>query len=287
MKIKKVIKFLFILLMIVLLFTSCSTTVYEIPADASWLDGFQYGPFEGILVFPISKILTMMAEFTGSVGFALILTTVVVRGITTPMNLETQRMTRKTQELQPKMTAIQAKYKGRNDQESKQKMSMEIQRLYSESGVNPLMTMVTPFLSLPFFMAVWRAVSYSEVVKGGTFLGFNLNDTPLNHIANGEMQYAVLLVLVVVTQFLSFRITTHFSKKRQEKMTPQQKANSTSDMMAKQMNIMSYVMTAMMGFMALSIQSGMSIYLVVSACITVAQAAYTNKQMDKEEMAGR
>ena len=67
------------------------------------------------------------------------------------------------------MDKIQAKYAGRqNDPLAKQKMQQEMMKLYSKFKINPLTSLITPFLSMPIFFAMWGAVSRTAIIRKGS-----------------------------------------------------------------------------------------------------------------------
>lgn len=281
----KIIKNIFIVFLVVMMLTSCSgTMIFEIPPDASIGGGFQYGLFQGFIVYPIGFIINNLTVLTGSAAVAMIITTIIIRSITLPATIKGQLATRQMQELQPKIQAIEEKYRGREDQGATQRKQAEMQKIYQDMGVSPIGGMLYPFLSLPFFMGVWRATTLVTVIKDADpFLGlFNLGVTPQSAISNGEYVYVVLIVLVVVSQVIQFRLTNHLSTKR-NKESKTYIHNPKADAMAKQMNIMMYVMAAMMGFMSFTLMSAMSVYLIVSALISMGQAFYIDNVMRKAE----
>lgn len=281
----KYIKNVLIVFLVVMLLTSCAgTSTFEIPIDAALDGGFKYGIFQGFLVWPVGVLINKLTIVLGSAAVAMILTTIIVRMITLPVTLKGQMATKGMSALQPKMQEIEEKYRGRTDEASNQRKAMEMQKLYSSMGTNPLAGMLYPFMSLPIFMAVWRATNYAEVIKTSPpFLGFKLGLSPKEAFATGDYKYVVLMIMVVVTQFIQFRLTNHLTTKRNEKGGQVARKDSQQAMMAKNMNMMMYVFTAMMAFMSFTLTSAMSLYLSVSACISIAQAFYIDKVMREED----
>ena len=70
---------------------------------------------------------------------------------------------KKMQKLQPKMEAIKAKYKkAKTDPEQRQKMNMEMMKLYQQEGINPMGGCLPIVLQLPIlwgFYGLLRAPS--------------------------------------------------------------------------------------------------------------------------------
>lgn len=282
----KILRNIIIVFLVAMMLTSCTGSMsFEIPKDATLGGGFQYGIFQGFVVYPIGVLINELTLLTGGkAAIAMIITTIIVRTISLPVTIKGQLATRGLQELQPKMQAIEEKYRGRNDDASKQKKAQEMQQIYQSMGVNPISGMLYPFVTLPLFMGVWRATNLTAVIKDAQpFLGlFDLGKAPKDLILSGQYQYIILIAAVVVLQVIQFRLTNHLSTKR-NKENKSYVQNDRANMMQKQMGIMMYVMAAMMGFMSLTLISAMSVYLSVSALVSIAQAFYIDRAIRKAD----
>ena len=276
----KIIKNILIVFLVVMVLTSCTGNMkFEIPVDAALDGGFKYGIFQGFIVYPIGVLINKLTLVVGSSAIAMIITTIIVRTITLPVTLKGQLATKGMQELQPKIQELENKYRGRTDEASKQRKAMEMQKIYQSMDINPMSGMLYPFLSLPVFMGVWRATSMTVVIKeSAPFLGFELGLSPQAAFGQGDFYYIILMVLVGITQFIQFRLTNHLSRQR-NKDSKSYRPNAQADSMNKQMNIMMYGFTIMMVFMSFTLISAMSIYLTVSALISIAQAFYIDRFM--------
>jgi membrane protein insertase Oxa1/YidC/SpoIIIJ len=137
---------------------------------------------------------------------------------------------------------------------------------------------------MPMFMGVWRATNTTEVIlEAEPVLGITMGLSPWEAITeNGEFYYIILVIAVGISQFFQFRLTTHLTRKRQ-KESKSYKPNPKADKMAKQMGIIMYFFTLLMVFMSFTLISAMSIYLTVSALISIAQAFYTDRVMRKAD----
>lgn len=280
----KILKNVLILFLVVnLLFSCAGNNSFVITESATLSEGMQYGIFQGLIVFPIGIMINSLTVMLGSAGLAMVVTTIVVRTITLPVTLKTTRSQKAMQAIQPKMAELEKKYHGRDDQATKQKKAMEMQKMYADLGINPLSSILFPFLTLPIFMGVWRATQASQVIVsgGGSFLGFSLGTTPGNAIAQGDFYYISLILIVGVVQYVQFKLSTHLSNKR-NKSDKNYRANPKADAMTKQMGILAYIFPVMMMFMSLSLASAMSIYLIVSGLIMIAQTFYIDKVMRNE-----
>ncbi|MGY5766097.1 membrane protein insertase YidC [Brachybacterium sp. DNPG3] len=97
--------------------------------------------------------------------------TVVVRTVITPLFIRQIRSSRAMQAVSPHLQAVQKKYKGKTDQESRQKMAEEMQAIYREAGANPLSSCLPVLLQMPIFFALFRVLFYKlpEAAEGAQF----------------------------------------------------------------------------------------------------------------------
>lgn len=86
--------------------------------------------------------------------------TVVVRVIITPLFVRQIRSSRAMQAVSPQLQALQKRYKGKTDPESRQKMAAEMQAVYKEAGASPLSSCLPLLLQMPIFFALFRVLFY-------------------------------------------------------------------------------------------------------------------------------
>ena len=85
--------------------------------------------------------------------------TLVMRTLTIPLFLRQIRSMRGMQEIQPQMAKLQAKYKGKKDQVSRQAMAQEQMALYKEHGVNPLASCLPIIAQMPIFFGLFQVLN--------------------------------------------------------------------------------------------------------------------------------
>lgn len=126
-------------------------------------------PFAWILSKIINVLFELIYSFTvsHSLGITIILFTVIVRSVLMPLTLKQQRSTRKMQRIQPQIQKIQDKYKNKTDPESKQKMSMEMQEIYTKNKTSPFTGCLPMLIQMPILFAMY------EVLRN---LPFYIND---------------------------------------------------------------------------------------------------------------
>ncbi|MFC0674957.1 membrane protein insertase YidC [Brachybacterium hainanense] len=86
--------------------------------------------------------------------------TAVVRTLIIPLFVKQIRSSRAMQTVSPQLQAVQKKYKGKTDQESRQKMAEETMAIYKEAGASPLSSCLPILLQMPIFFALFRVLFY-------------------------------------------------------------------------------------------------------------------------------
>ncbi|MET7933524.1 membrane protein insertase YidC [Streptomyces sp. NPDC005322] len=88
-------------------------------------------------------------------GLSIVSLVVLIRICLIPLFVKQIKATRNMQALQPKMKAIQERYK--ND---KQRQSEEMMKLYKETGTNPLSSCLPILAQSPFFIALYQVLNH-------------------------------------------------------------------------------------------------------------------------------
>ena len=96
-----------------------------------WLFGWLYGPIGSMLSW-------FSSLFNGSYAFALLLYALLFKIVFLPFSIKQQKNQIKMAKLTPKIQLIKAKYAGRTDQRTQQKMQQEIMEFQQKEGYNPL-----------------------------------------------------------------------------------------------------------------------------------------------------
>jgi YidC/Oxa1 family membrane protein insertase len=112
----------------------------------------------------MKTVLEFLASTTGSPGLAIIIFTVGIKLVLTPLHIKTIKSLREMQNLQPKIKALQKRYK-----DDRQKLSAETMRLYQEHNVNPMSSCLPIFFQLPIFWGLYASLRGLASVAGGPF----------------------------------------------------------------------------------------------------------------------
>jgi len=104
---------------------------------------------------PIEKFLFEVLQYfygwVGDYGLSIIILTVAIRALLFPLTQKQTKSTYELQRIQPKIKALQEKYKN-----NKEKLQEETLKFYQENKVNPLGGCLPMILQMPIFFALFR-----------------------------------------------------------------------------------------------------------------------------------
>ena len=101
----------------------------------------------------IFNILSWIRSWVGSWGWTMVVFTVMIRTVLTPLDFKSRVSMRKTQKLQPQLAALQKKYA--ND---KEKLNAKTAELYKKEHINPLSSCLPLLLTWPLLIIVFSAM---------------------------------------------------------------------------------------------------------------------------------
>ncbi len=121
---------------------------------------FIIGPVASILGYIMNAIFWLQEKIgIANIGLCIILFTIVIYIILTPLTIKQQKFSRLSSKMNPELQAIQKKYKGKNqDQAAMMKMNEETQAVYAKYGVNPMGSCVQLLVQMPILFALYRVI---------------------------------------------------------------------------------------------------------------------------------
>lgn len=208
------------------------------------------------LLSPIQNVLEIIIVWLyqnviANYGIVIILLTIIVRLILTPLTITQTRSMARMQKLQPQIKELQKKYK-----DDKQKLQQETMEFYKKNNVNPLSGCLPLILQMPVFFALFQALRnpterVTDVVKDFNFLWLNLNERD---------PYYILVILMVATMFLSTKL-------------------STTD--PKQSKFM-YILPVVFGFISWQFPAGILVYWVTTNVWSIGQQWIVNRIVKRD-----
>jgi YidC/Oxa1 family membrane protein insertase len=123
----------------------------------------QGGGFLAPIAALLGWILNALYEFLSlmnitNVGLVIILFTFITRGLMIPLTIKQQKYTKLSSRMNPEITKINAKYKGKRDQESMQRMQQETQAVYEKYGASPTAGCLPLIIQLPIMFALYEVI---------------------------------------------------------------------------------------------------------------------------------
>ncbi len=155
--------------------------------------GVDYGWFWWLAI-PFLGILQFCFSFLRSYGLAIVALTLLVKASLFPISFKMFRSMKKMQELQPKMAALKAKFKG--DNQGLQQATMAI---YKEHKVNPMAGCLPMVVQIPVFFALYKVLYNAIELRGAGFL--YIPDLSLKD------PYYITPILMGVTMLIQQRMT--------------------------------------------------------------------------------
>lgn len=240
--------------------------------------------WDSLIVTPFVNVLLFIYSLIGNLGVAIILFTILIRLLTHPLTVQQLKGTTGMQKLQtdPRWKEAQVKYK--NDKEKLAQVQME---LYKDLGVNPLASCLPTVIQFPILIGLYQALIaanantpieminlsrhiYPSFLNISTllplnshFLWMDLGQPERLFIPGIPFGIPILAIVVVVTTYFQSRL-----------MSPPSTGDKQSSMMTGMMNI---YMPFLMGWLALTLASGLSLYFVASNLIGIGQYALLGK----------
>lgn len=220
-------------------------------------EGKYEGIWTSIFVKPLAWFIIQIGKLVNSYGLALILATIIIRGIVWPFTKKTALQSENLKKAQPELTKIENKYKNRQDQEAMMQKSQEMMMVYKKYNINPLSGCLFSFIQIPLFFAFYEAISRIPAIFEETFLGFQLGTSPaIAAFQHGKYYYLIFIVIIALATYYSFKLNSGASMGKDQE---------------KQMKTMTNIMVVIMTITAFSISSGIAIYWVTSNVFTIVQ----------------
>lgn len=223
--------------------------------------------WESIFVKPLAWIILNLGYLVKNMGVSVIIIGLLIRLLMLPLQIKTVKQSENMKKLQPEIARIERKYKDKTDNESLMMKSQETMMLYKKYQINPVSSCLGAFIQLPLFFAFLEAINRVPAIFEGSFLGMNLGMTPTSGIANQNYIYLALIVLIILSTFLSFK-----NSMNGQNQTPE---------MAQQMKYMFIFMIIMVSFASLSLPTAIALYWIVTNLFAVVQNYIIKKIIEK------
>ena len=239
--------------------------------------------FNLILYQPLFNALILLYKYLPGhdFGIAVILLTVLIKLILYPLGSKGIKSQKALQELQPKIKAIQEKFK--NDKERQMRETMAI---YKKEKVNPFSGFLVLLVQLPILLALFRVFWKGFGEEQLRFLyGFVPYPGEINTVFLGAINLAeASAVLAVITGIVQFFQTKMLTPSTSSGQAPAKKGQPDfSQMMQKQMLYFFPIFTV---FILWKLPSAIALYWLATTLFTIGQQYITLKKDKKNDPNG-
>jgi len=213
----------------------------KLTVDYGWLT---------ILSQPLFWLLGKAFALFGNWGVAIIAVTVLIKAAFYKLTESSGRSMAKMRNLQPRLKALQERYK-----DDKPQLSQAMMELYKREKVNPAAGCLPILIQMPFFLAFYWALLESVEMRQAPFV-FWLTDL------SSKDPFFILPLIMGAAMFF------------QQKLNPQ----VGDPVQVKVMQIMPIIFTAFFAFFP----SGLVLYWVTNTLLSIAQQWKINKVVERE-----
>ena len=213
----------------------------KLTVDYGWLT---------IISQPLFWLLSIVYDFVHNWGVAIIIVTILIKLVFYKLTESSGRSMAKMRNLQPRMKALQDRYK-----DDKQALSQAMMELYKREKVNPAAGCLPILIQMPFFLAFYWVLLESVEMRQAPFA---LWITDLST----KDPYFILPLIMGAAMFM------------QQKLNPA----PTDPVQAKVMQIMPIMFTVFFAFFP----SGLVLYWVTNTVLSIAQQWKINRVVERE-----
>ena len=210
------------------------------------------------------KLLNLFYSIIPNYGVAIILVTLIVRGVTTPFTVKQIKSTRGMAAIKPQLDEINVKY--RTDPQKKQAAMME---LYSKNNINPLASCtggcLPMLIQMPIFMGLFFVLGRAIELRGApAFLW-------ITDLSRSDIVWDGISIPIIMPSGLAILpwlmvISTYF----QTKIT----MSSNAGMDPAQQKMMMWMMPGMMLLFSAVMPSGLVLYWIIGNIWSIVQYKY-------------
>lgn len=216
----------------------------KLTVDYGWLT---------IIAQPLFWLLSKIHGVVGNWGLAIILVTILIKLAFYKLTEASGRSMAKMREIQPRMKALQERYK-----DDRQALSQAMMDLYKREKVNPAAGCLPILIQMPFFLAFYWVLLESVEMRQAPFALW------ITDLSSRDPYFILPLIMGAAMLF-------------QQRLNPA----PADPVQAKVMQVMPIIFTVFFAFFP----SGLVLYWVTNTVLSIAQQWYINKKVHEEAAA--
>ena len=212
--------------------------------DFGWFIFGSWGVVKAVAK-PIFYVLRFLNDYTHNYGLTIVLLTIGIKMLFVPLQYKSYKSMKQMQVIQPKVAAVQEKFKDDRD-----RLNKELIKLYRDHKVNPVGGCLPMVLQMPVFVALFN-ILYMTIDLRQAPLGLWITDLSV------QDPYYVLPIVMGVTMVI------------QQKITP-----TTMDPTQAKIMLM---LPAFMTFLFINFPAGLVLYWLTNNTLTILQQVMTDR----------
>jgi len=215
-----------------------------------------------LFVRPLAWLIIKIGILVKNYGLSVMLVGLALRLVLMPFSAKTVKQSENMKKAQPEIERLERKYKDKTDSESMMQKSQETMLIYKKYNINPVGGCLVSFIQLPLFFAFLEAINRVPAIFEESLLTLQLGTTPLIGIKSGNYWYIILIVLIILTTWLSFKFSMATGNSEQQ----------------KQMQFMTTFMIIFISIASFSLPTAIALYWVVTNGFNVIQTLILKKR---------
>ncbi|HOV14097.1 MAG TPA: YidC/Oxa1 family insertase periplasmic-domain containing protein, partial [Spirochaetota bacterium] len=223
----------------------------------------KFSKIEESIMFGLGNIIGLVLKFIYNLvknyGLAIIILTIIIKLLLSPLTHQSMVSQEKMSKLQPKIKALQEKYKDKPEMLNKETMN-----LYKREGINPLSGCLPLILQMPILMAMYTLLDMMVELKGANFLW-------IKDLSTGDaiMNFSFIIPFVNISSLNILPIIMTGVSVLSTLFTPNMDGN-------KQTKMMMWMMPLVFFFLFYNVSSGLVLYWTVMNILNLLQQLYIN-----------
>lgn len=236
--------------------------------------------FNTLFYDPLYNTLVLFLQATphGDIGVSIILLTIVVKILLYPLNKSSALTQLKMKKVEKEIKDLKKKI---TDQKELALKTMEV---YQRENIKPFSSILTVFLQIPIFIALYLIFSKGIVSSPDHLYSFVKFPEQVSSIAFGlfdvSKKYILVGVITAVSYFLLAKLQTKSMDMGAAHEDKDSFAFQFNDILKKQMV---YVFPVLTGVTAAVFPAAIGVYWITSNIIAAAQTFFINKHLENHK----
>lgn len=223
--------------------------------------------FFTVLYQPLYNLLVLFYDIIpgGGLGLAIIMLTIIVKGVVLPLSYKSMKTQKELQEIQPKVNEIKERYK-----DDKETLAKELMAVYKTHNVNPFASCLPTIVQLVIFVVLYQVLRAGiNTVNPEILYAFVNNPGQMSTMFLGIDLAQISIPLAIIAAIVQFFQARQMVSRRPPKVAREGSAALDEDFAAtmnKTTLVMLPVMTLIIGIT--TVPGGLTLYILISTIMT-------------------